>query len=304
MYCFMVHLLGTVCFYILLSVSITALPWPNLFHIWPDKRKTQPEFQSVQSCPLKFSSLPGAPNSAHKTQLSQKASCFWELWLTLKEFSVSRFPRLKYKQMNGSCCKSEIFTHSGPHLGDPEINESDIDVVGGQGSNPAQCQRADGSIPCKCWALPHTENHSLAWEGRHWTQEGLYYYLIPVKPQVWWTRRNTVLSGFSLCGKFQGESKGGKMIYNIFPIRCRLKNGKVVSLSLSCSADLVWGRRAALTPRKLIFLYGDMSCDNLIDARVLQYLGAPVKFGVEMPLFCHFSLQMWKIRRLHWLLYQ
>lgn len=91
------------------------------------------------------------------------------------------------------------------------------------------------------------------------------------------------------------------MIYNIFPIRCRLKNGKVVSLSLSCSADLVWGRGAALTAEKLIFLYGDMSYGNLTDARVLQYLGAPVMFGVEMPLFCHFSLQMWKIRRLHWL---
>lgn len=78
----------------------------------------------VQSCPLEFTSLRGAPSQEHKTQLCKKASCFRKLWLTFKELSVSNFPCLKYKQMNRSCCKTEIFTHPGPHLGHLEINES------------------------------------------------------------------------------------------------------------------------------------------------------------------------------------
>lgn len=155
MYCFMIHLLGALCFYILLSISITALPWPNLFNVWPGNRKNPAWVSECAELPLEI--LIPSRSSKFSTQNSglPMTGCFRELWLTLEKFSVSRFPRLKYKQMNGSCCKSEIFTHSGPHLGDPEINESDIDVVGGQGSYPTQCQRADGSIPCKRCALPH-----------------------------------------------------------------------------------------------------------------------------------------------------
>lgn len=144
------YLLSTVCFCILLSISTTALPWSNLFNVQPDKKEVsiesknnhhplqiwlitqspswfaleRPELQNFLGCPLKFISLQGAPSQEHKTQIPKITSCFWKLWLTFKEFSVSRWPCLKYKQMNGSWCKTEIFTHSGPHLGDPEIKES------------------------------------------------------------------------------------------------------------------------------------------------------------------------------------
>lgn len=120
-----------------------------------------------------------------------------------------------------------------------------------------------------------------------WTQWEAQYYHSETQSMMN-QKKHCAFRACSLHGKFQGESKGGKVIYNIFPIKCLLKNGKVVFLSLSCSADFVWGRRAALAPRKFIFPYVDMSCDSLIDTGVLQYL---VKFGVEVPLFCPFSLQ-------------